>query len=361
MRLKQQAKVNPRRHLFFIDLFKAVSIVAVVSFHGIFVPGNTYATLISPLEIAFAPLRFCVPLFFTISFFLYERSEIKQPSKSLWLLLQKRFPRLLYPLAVWFGVAISLNLAQGNSITDILKAAATGEIFTGSYYLLALLQLLPLFFYLRQLTDKTNLICGLIFQIIVDIVIYAAFNHLALSWLISYLQVINRPLFIYWLAYVAMGIYFARNLAQVQAISHQMPPVVKTCLILFLGGLFIHDYQLLSWLTEQAIAPFDYLTPSCLLSVPIIFCCFSNLQAEHFPLWLVKITKIISQYSLGIFCLNGTLRLVFLSLGSSILGEQSFSLTQIVAIKLIGWSILLLVSLGLSILLARIGLKKTVC
>ncbi|MEM6613563.1 MAG: acyltransferase family protein [Cyanobacteria bacterium P01_C01_bin.72] len=360
MRLKQP-QLNPNRHLFFIDLFKAVSIIAVVSFHGIFVPGETYAALISPLEIAFSPLRFCVPLFFTISFFLYERSESKQPSKSLGLLLHKRLPRLLYPLAVWFSVGILLNLAKGNSLTDIFQAAATGEIFTGSYYLLALLQLLPLFFYLRQLTDKISLISGFIWQIVMGIIIYAALQQTALPSLISYLQMLDRPLFIYWLAYITLGIYFARNLTQIQTVAAQMPLPVKICLILALGGLFIHDYQLLSWLTEQAIAPFDYLTPSSLLSVPIIFCCFSHLRAEQFPPWLVQVIKTISQYGLGIFCLNGTLRLVFLSLGSSIWGEQVFSWTQILAIKLIGWLILLLVSLGLSVLLARIGLKKAVC
>lgn len=361
MMSKPRSVKRPRRPLFFIDLFKAVSIIAVVSFHGIFVPAKTYTAFIFPLEIAFSPLRFCVPLFFTISFFLYELSEIEQPSKSLGLLLKKRFPRPIYPLAVWFSIAAALNLAKDNSVIDIFQAAVTGEIFTGSYYLLALLQLLPLFFYLRKLTDKTNIIWGFTFQFIVIIIIYTALSQPALSQLIGYLRAINRPLFIYWLAYVAMGIYFARNLTKVQIISQEMPLPAKTCLMLFLVALFIHDYQHLSWLTEQAIAPFDYLTLSSLLSVPTVFCCFSNLEAKHFLLWQVRIIEIISRYSLGIFCLNGTLRLVFLSLGSSILGEQSFSLAQILTIKLIDWWILLLVSLGLSVLMARIGLKKAVC
>ena len=64
--------------LFPIDVLKAVSIVAVVSFHSIFVYTSTYTSVSYPLDILFAPLKFCVPLLLTISFFLLKRGLEKK-------------------------------------------------------------------------------------------------------------------------------------------------------------------------------------------------------------------------------------------------------------------------------------------
>jgi surface polysaccharide O-acyltransferase-like enzyme len=59
--------------LFFLDLLKALSMVAVVSYYSIFLPKSTYAENAFFIDMLFAPLRFCVPMLFTISFLLFER------------------------------------------------------------------------------------------------------------------------------------------------------------------------------------------------------------------------------------------------------------------------------------------------
>ncbi|MHC5824369.1 MAG: hypothetical protein ACYT04_53155, partial [Nostoc sp.] len=62
------------------------------------------------MDILFAPLRFCVPVFFTISFLLLERSLEKNSTASFYPLFKKRFIRLLTPTLFWGGLAILLRL-----------------------------------------------------------------------------------------------------------------------------------------------------------------------------------------------------------------------------------------------------------
>jgi surface polysaccharide O-acyltransferase-like enzyme len=91
-----------RDRLFFLDLLKAVAIISVVSFHSIFVPFSTYKDSALALEVIFSPLRFCVPIFLTISFFLFERGLINRPHIHSWILKKKdwTFTRSLFIL-VW--------------------------------------------------------------------------------------------------------------------------------------------------------------------------------------------------------------------------------------------------------------------
>ena len=67
--------------LFFLEFLKAISIVSVVSFHAFFVPSSTFIASAGTLETLFAPLRFCVPVFLTISLFLFERTIAKSSTE----------------------------------------------------------------------------------------------------------------------------------------------------------------------------------------------------------------------------------------------------------------------------------------
>ncbi len=347
---------------FFIDLLKAVSIIAVISFHSLFFASNTYSSSLSLIEILFSPLRFCVPMFFTVSFFLYETSEIKKPSKSIWQFLEKRYSRLLYPIVFWFGIGILLNLIKGNSLAEIFEEIVRGEIFTGSYYLLALIQLLPIFYLLRKtIIIKLNLLLLVIFHSLMTIIIYYSLKGVFFTNLIGLLRPMDRSLFIYWLIYLCLGTYMAHNLTKIQAISRSMPKIIKAFLLLLLSLLFIKDYRMLYQITGNAIAPFDYLPISVVLSIPVIFCYLSTVEENQIPAWLVKQVKIISKYTLGIFCINGVMRLVFLSIGSSVFAHSYFQFHEVLIFKLLGWLVLLFVSLFIAILLERLGFQKVVC
>ncbi|NES84857.1 MAG: acyltransferase [Moorea sp. SIO2B7] len=97
-----------KERIFPLDLLKAISIIATVSFHGILVLPQSYAALESTLNILFAPLRFCVPVFLTISFFLCENSWQKQGDNTTYAWLKKRLIRLLIPTIFWFLIAASI-------------------------------------------------------------------------------------------------------------------------------------------------------------------------------------------------------------------------------------------------------------
>ena len=348
--------------LFFLDFLKAISIVAVVSFHSIFVPVSTYENSIQILDTLFAPLRFCVPIFLTISILLWERGiNNKDRSKSSWLFWKKRLTRLAIPLGFWFSIAALLKLVKGNSLEIIIQEIFTGEIFTGAYYLLILFQLIPIFILVRNKLKKLSYtILAIVLQFSFFVFMYLAQSEVMFSQLIPNLEIINRPFFIYWLAYIPIGIYFAHNLESIQRISAGMNLKLKTILLSVLCIFFWVDYSALSSLNNSSVALFDYLTLSTIISVPVLFLCCASIKEKQVSPKVRQIIQTLSRYSLGIFCINGVLRLIFLSLGSSWFNENTFNLPTIVSLKIVGWITLLIVSLWLSKLLDKIGLKSVV-
>ena len=356
-----KTECKTRNRLFFLDFLKAISITAVVSFHSIFVPVSTYANSVTTLDVLFAPLRFCVPIFLTISVLLWERGLNKYRGQSSWLVWKKRLVRLAIPLGFWFSVAALLKLVKGNSFVAIGQEIMTGEIFTGAYYLLILFQLIPIFVLVRSQLRKTKyIISTILLQVGIFAVIYLARSGIVFSQLIPTLEIINRPFFIYWLAYIPLGIYFAYNLELFQKISAEMNLKLKIILMSFLCIFFWFDYLALSRLNNGSVALFDYLTVSAIISVPILFLCCASITEKQVSPKLRQVIQTLSRYSLGIFCINGILRLVFLSFGSSWFSETSFNLPTILLLKIVGWLALLMASLWLSKLLDRVGLKSVV-
>lgn len=98
-----------------------------------------------------------------------------------------------------------------------------------------------------------------------------------------------------------------------------------------------------------------------MLSVAVAFLCFASVEEKQLFLPLRRGVKLLSKYSLGVFCINGIVSQIFLSFGSHWFSESTFGFLEILAMKLIGWGILLTVSLSLSVLLDKAGLKNIVC
>ncbi len=395
---------SPTNRLFFIDLLKALSITAVVSYHAIFVPQYTYVASAAILELIFAPLRFCVPILLTISFLLIERQLDHTPSyletkdvsinesqrqvrgtistletkrlnlrhlnflfahnqqRKKWVVLQKRLIRLLIPTLFWISVAASLKLLNGNSLVEVSGTVFNGTVFTGSYYFLVVLQLLPIFFLVRHwLNHSQTTLIFILFQSSIFMFIYTALFGTFSNQIVSTLRNLDRPFIIYWLVYIALGVYLHKKFKQLVRVSHSISSTIKILLICVTGLLFVLEYRQLILLSGGSIAPFDYVAFSCILSVPVLFLCFASIKEQKVPLALVVAIKILSKYSLGIFCINGIISQIFLSFGSKFFSHAVFSLPEILIIKIIGWLVLLGISLGLSIILERIGLKKVVC
>ncbi|MCJ8280147.1 MAG: acyltransferase, partial [Rivularia sp. ALOHA_DT_140] len=348
--------------LFSLEFLKAISITAVVSFHAIFLPNSALNGSYEILETLFAPLRFCVPVFLTISIFLFEKKIANSPAESRKILFKKRLNRLGIPILFWFSVAIVLKAINGNSVLEIIASIFQGEIFTGAYYFLVILQLLWNFVLIRDwLNEENNILTAVIIQGVLLLFVYAVISGFFIDEVLAFLVFLERPLIIYWLAYMALGLYIYQNFDWIERISHSLSKPSKVLILCLTAATMISEYRILTLFLVDSLRPFDYAAFSCILSVPIMFICFASLNEKSFSLPIVKLIKMLSKYSLGIFFINGILAQIFFSIGNRLFSQASFNIFEILVIKIIGWIGLLGLSLLLSILLEKLGLKKMVC
>jgi hypothetical protein len=348
--------------LFFLDVLKALSITAVVSFHAMFLPKAAYTESLPILEPAFAPLRFCVPVLLTLSFLLMERSLHLRPEQSPQEFLRRRLIRLAIPTFFWFGVAACLKLATGNSLSIIGQQMLTGEIFTGAYYLLILFQLIPLYLWLRCKTDLPKSIgIAIAAQCLIFLGLHIAFQTSFDSPLLAFLKSLNRAPFFYWLVYPVLGAYCYHRLPSIQKYAASIQPITKVMLCLVSATCLVGESVHLNTVLEYRLIPFDYLMVSCIFSVFALLICTAHLTIFRVPKICRKIIQTLSKYSLGIFCVNGVVSQIFLSIGSNVWKYGTLSIEYLLIIKIIGWFILLSVSIGTAMLLEKIHLRSVVC
>jgi surface polysaccharide O-acyltransferase-like enzyme len=347
---------------FSFDFLKAISIVSVVSFHSILVPRSTYVSSELAIIIIFSSLKFCVPIFLTISFFLLERSLAMETSNANNLpIIKKRLTRLFMPTIFWFSLTALLKLINKNSWHEVVGSIFTGTVFTGAYYLLILLQFVTVFTIFRCWFHKPiNVVIACIMQCIVYSLIYSIHSHTEALQIINILKIIHRPLFIYWFIYPILGIFTFKKWSLIVNLSSKLNWRIKSIIIgayIFLQSF--EAYYQFSVLKAQ-IPPFDYTMFSCVLSVPVMLICFASIQENQLHPFILKLVKILSKYSLGIFCINGILCQILSSLSLHLFAEARFNFYEILIVKLVSWLLLLSVSLGFSILLDRIGLRAVV-
>lgn len=356
------ASASQSDRLFWIDFLKAISMMAVVSYHSLFLPTSAYAEIAPWVEVIFAPLRFCVPVLLTLSFFLVARSLEKYAGQSKLELCQKRISRLLVPTLFWFSIAAGLRYFGQPAERDTLwLTLLQGKVFPGAYYLLVMLQLVPLAIWSdRFFKSFRNILLTIGIQVLIFLMINASLESFISPDLARFLAIPARTLIIYWFAYVGLGIYFQQNWDKIQSLSARISPTLKVTLILLTSLLMLGEFHHLYNVTSGDPIPFEYALVSGLLSVFILLLCFANLNSAEFPDLPISGIKLISKYSLGIFCINGILSLVFLQLGNQLLGEFNFNFIEILSLKLIGWIGLLTLSVFLSQLLDRLGLGNCV-
>jgi hypothetical protein len=343
---------SAQNRLFALDFLKALSIVSVVSYHSVFLPDSVYADSAMALEILFAPLRFCVPVLLTISFLLMERGFGRSADIPKGALIKKRLIRLAIPTGFWFALATVLKLLTGNSISELAISMLNGTIFYGAYFLLVLIQFLPLFIWFRswfkdwRIVMLTVLVQGLIFIGIAQLL-----QIPQVSPTIALLRAINRPLVIYWVAYLALGTYFWCHWEHLVKISRRIPKSIKAAILGLCAASLVIEYYRFYVISQAQVPPFDYAVVSCMLSVPVLFLCFANIEENQLFPWARKLVILLSKYSLGIFCVNGILSQVLLSITTRLLHNASLELMPILIFKLLGWLLLLIISLGISILM----------
>jgi Acyltransferase family len=356
-----EKEISTNKRIFPLDVLKAASITAVVSYHSIFVSKASYQANVFPLEILFSCFRFCVPVLFTVSFVLLSRELERKHEWSTWKLLAKRLQRLFIPTIFWFSLTFCLRLLNKGSISDLAPRLLNGTIFQGSYFLVALIELTPIFIFLSKKVFDFKLFIGALFgQIFLFIFIQHTLSSNSSSEVIKTLKLIDRPFFVYWFSYMFLGAFIWRNWAKIVSFSDSISIRNKSALCIFGCILIAFEQYYLLKVSSGNIPPFDYAMISCLLSVFVLFTCCASIQEDQIPGSLRNLILVFSNYSLGIFCINGILSEILLSIGTHFFRDYMFSFHEILMIKLIGWPILLFSCLGISILLSRLGLRTFV-
>ncbi|MDX2231608.1 MAG: acyltransferase [Leptolyngbyaceae cyanobacterium bins.349] len=351
------------QRFFAIDLLKALSITAAVSYHAIFLPESTYNSAQPFLDILFTPFRFCVPVFFTISFFLLANSLEREIHYSAIAQLKKRLQRLLIPTLFWFVIAGGLRILSGtNSTSSLIVSAVKGLIFPGAYFLLASIQLLVITVLLFPWLSKTRTILTLIsMQFFVFLLLYISLFGVLGENVVQILDSMNRPFIAYWLVYVLLGIYLFKYWDRIKYLSSQTPLPTKLTLLTIGFVAMMLEFYYLHLSKNFHYSHSEYLMFSCILIVPLLFFCFASIDEQDIPPSCCRAIQLLSKYSLGIFCINGIFSSIFYALSFRFLGSLNFDFTQILLIKLGGWGMLLIISLLLSVCLHRLGLRRCVC
>jgi hypothetical protein len=178
--------------------------------------------------------------------------------------------------------------------------------------------------------------------------------------IISLLRSIDRPLVLYWLAYLGLGVYFWSNWNYLIKISQITPRFFKIGILTICCLGFYYESHHLYMSTQGSIPPFEYAMLTCLFSVPTLFICFLNIEEKHLPPRMTQIVKLLSTYSLGIFCVNGILSQIFLSIFTRFSPQFTLELLPMLIVKCVGWLGLLAISLAISMGIDRLKMGMVV-
>ena len=354
---------NLSGRIFFIDLLKAISISAVVLYHAVFFPISTYFSVAIPELVLSSPLRFCVPVLLTIYFFLLERELSKPKADSNWAICRKRLIRIAIPTCFWFGLSGLVQMMRGNSLSELAGEVLTGNIYIGAYFLLVLLQLTPVYILVRGWFERTRnilIVIGLQASVFIGIRIFTFHMGSFGKTVIDTLANIDRPFFIYWFVYMAIGYFLYHQLMPLTNLSSSLSVKLKMLLILIASIWMTWEYASLISNIGPRFYVFEFALLACIASVFVAFVTTASIQEKQLSPPVAELIRVLSKYSLGIFCINGILSQGLSLLGHRLFDGMTFSILEVFTARLIGFLMLITASLAISILLRKLGLKACV-
>ena len=160
---------------------------------------------------------------------------------------------------------------------------------------------------------------------------------------------------------MALGSLLSKHWSKVIKISQRIPAIAKVILLLLASTLLIIESAFLSSLAKLAIAPYDYMMLSCILSVFVCFLCFASITEERLSMTSRKLVKLLSTYSLGIYCINGIAQTIFHAVFVKTFPDAVFNLPEMLVMKFLGFALLLAVSIGCSLGIDKLGGSRLVC
>jgi hypothetical protein len=192
------------------------------------------------------------------------------------------------------------------------------------------------------------------------IIFYKKFSQEIIEILCS----LSRPVIFYWFVYISLGKNFQKKLPSLIKKSEGLSLRIKLTLVILTSfTMVIENTYVHSLIQDNCFhSNFEYVRCSYIFSVIIMFLCFASIKEDSLPLDCRKIVYIFSKYSLGIFCINGIISKFLLpNIIRQLIKTPIADLSTALLIKIIVFPLLLLVSLTLSIVLSKVGLRKCVC
>jgi surface polysaccharide O-acyltransferase-like enzyme len=320
-----------RKYFNWVDIAKAISIFGVVYIHS----GMTESETASLNNGSY--FRFCVPIFIMLSFFLSEYYLQTKKDYSKKDFLKKRLTRLIIPYIGW-----SILYSVGQFYLGINPKLSFGTTYAweGQYFFIVLIQLTLLYPWLR--TFKINQWTLLLILGLTLIFIYLPQGYLGIN--IPFIFSGEAPFF-YWLLYVFLAIFLARNLTKINQILSSISASIATIFIVLLPFFIVLE----SFFLKSSL---PHLRISVLLVSPILI--FLFMRFNSLPQPLSQVTRILSQYSLGIFCMNSIVIAAIEKSASYLrLHESIFSQTPALLTRFLLAGLACLVSILLCFLLER--------
>lgn len=274
-----RGKEQMQRSYHTIDLMKMVAAILVVAIHSQPFSGMAEVVVIN----LFA--RMAVPFFFMTSAFFFFRKPKEQQN---WRLYVKRLA-ILY--LFWFIIEIPITFLHAfiepetslgvNAITFV-RNFFLGSTFSGSWFIMALMECVPLIFFLsRKISFRTLFMTGILLYVIVVLstyyvallpatfeqmvaVYYKYLGHIEMTWMSAFifcligkfiaeheteimkLKGIN----------IMVGLFFILALLEVFTVDSINPPIVNDfyfMLVPLVGTLFVF------FLKHEICLPLDYI------------------------------------------------------------------------------------------------------
>lgn len=275
-----QTQVEVERNVT-VDILKSIAIFGVVYIHSSgFIKDSAVAAIASSF-------RFCVPVFIAIWAYFFEISCIKLKNNNA--KIRSSLTRLAIPFVIWSAMYFLL-LADFNELT--LQKALTmywsGYGWSGQYFFIILFQLICAYPLIRWIFNCSPVRYGIVVLIVFLYIAQAYFPDMfSASWF-----KLGDRFFIYWIPYVFLGIYLARN-------RHYFAPAI-TCWVLLLipfETIFLRNIK---------INFSAYVMPSVLIGSTFLI---SSVLNRKLPEWLVfnsarKLFHLVGSNTMGIFVMN---------------------------------------------------------
>ena len=234
-----------------LDILKLVSAICIVGLHCFRFNNNLYDYWFM------CATRFGVPCFFIISaFFLFK----KTPDWNQMKLFAKRIATLYLfwliataPLTIYLRLFANHNLSFTEKFLNLIHTSLFSASFSGSWYLMALLQCSFIIYFLKKyLANTTILLISLVVYILPCIA--ASYNylfdaeHMITHFISIFTNVIFRPYHCFpaGLIYIAMGMFIAENYHKIMnTISLRVGVLIciSTICIAYMENYYIYEYS----------------------------------------------------------------------------------------------------------------------